>query len=54
MDQRLAVELNFEMIQRVNDFCYERVLSTKHNDTKLSSTEETQFKNCFTKYFAAT
>lgn len=54
MDQRAAMEMNFEMIRQVNEFCLEKTVSQKHNDVKLSSGEENNFKNCFQKYFAST
>lgn len=54
MDQRAAMEMNFEMIKQINDFCIDKTVSTKHNDVKLSASEENNFKNCFQKYFAST
>ena len=51
---RMAMEANLDMILKINDFCIEKTISTKHNDSKLSTSENNQFKNCFTKYFAST
>lgn len=41
------MEANMDMIIKINDFCTERTITSKHNDIKLSTNEYNQFKNCF-------
>ena len=53
LEQKLAMETNFEMMAAILNTCREKTIKKSHSTETLTSDEKSQFNNCVVKFFEA-
>ena len=52
-EERLAMEMNAELMQTMLSLCRERTIKKSHTSQDLSASEKQEFQNCILKFHEA-